>query len=667
MEVEGEWIDAVAPGDCAILTAGLMIEGLTIGSLPTGWHRVVAESEQSGARLSVVPFGHPTPHLPSTDPLVKADNPMHSHRRCAAHVALLLAILLGASRAVAAVAPIVLDGDFGDWQGLLPVAADASGDGPAFGIDFGRVWVANDHRHLFLRFETGREVQGDEQQSMRLYLDTDLDASTGVSYDGIGADLVWDFGLRSGSFRGTTVSHAQLGMLLAPTVSSTQFEIALRLDAEPVAGVPLFPGPRVRWILRDLASGGDRVPDTGAVTVEIEAASTIDPSLPLERAVPSHLRIANYNVLNDGLFAEGERQSAFTRLLGSVNADVWIFNEIWDHDAAATADRLEELLPAGGGRTWHAVKRDAGNVIVSRYPILESWVVLPGARLSAARLDLGSEFDHDLLVIAAHFSCCTADVNRQEQADALIAFVRDAQTPGGRIDLPHATPIVAGGDFNLVGWKRQLDTLLTGDIFDESTFGPDHAPDWDGSGFDLAPSTHNEQRVGYTWRNDGSSFLPGLLDFLFYTGSVVGLGNHYVLDTRTMRSSSLAANGLLATDTARASDHALRVTDLALATTTSAAPLQRGAVRVLAAHPNPFNPRTVIAYEIDESADVELEVLDLQGRHVRTLVRAWIPRGRHHAQWNGDDEHGRPVASGAYVVRLSSESGAHARKLLLVR
>ncbi len=568
--------------------------------------------------------------------------------------------------ASAAVAPITLDGNFDDWTLLAPAVTDPSGDGPNNGIDFARVWTANDHRFFFVRFETGKDVQGDEQQSMRLYLDTDLNAATGVAYGGIGADLVWDFGLRSGTFRGAVVGHDDLGMLLAPTVSSTEFEIALRLDAVPASGLPLFPGSSVRLILRDLASGGDRVPDAAALTVGIDPATTTDPALALGRQQDEHVRIANYNVLNDGLFDGGSSEAAYERLLNAVDADVWVFNEVWDHSATQTAVRLEELLPAGIGRSWHAVKRDSGNVIVSRYPIVEDWAILPGARLTAARLDLAPDHDRDLLVIAAHLSCCTADVNRQEQADALIAFVRDAQTPGERIDLPLDTPIVAGGDFNLVGWSRQLETLLTGDIFDEGLFGPDHAPDWDGSGFDLAPSTHTDQRVGYTWRNDFSSFLPGLLDFMFYTGSSVTLGNHYILDTRTMRSSTLTQYGLFAGDTLLASDHSMRVTDLVMETGTSAPSVVAGA-RLLGVFPNPFNPRTSIEIELDMAQVVRLEVIDLHGRVVRTLVDGLQAAGRTRVVWDGVDARGESVASGTYLLRLETDENVQAAKVLLVR
>lgn len=78
VEVEEGWIDAVAPDDCAILNTGLMMERLTNGVIPTGWHRVVAEQGQTGARLSVVQFCHPTPRtvLVPVPSCVDAEHPL---------------------------------------------------------------------------------------------------------------------------------------------------------------------------------------------------------------------------------------------------------------------------------------------------------------------------------------------------------------------------------------------------------------------------------------------------------------------------------------------------------------------------------------------------------------------------------------------------------------
>jgi len=59
--VEGQWLDALAPEGQVIINSGLMLERLSNGRIPTGWHRVVAPEGSSEARLSVVQFCHPTP------------------------------------------------------------------------------------------------------------------------------------------------------------------------------------------------------------------------------------------------------------------------------------------------------------------------------------------------------------------------------------------------------------------------------------------------------------------------------------------------------------------------------------------------------------------------------------------------------------------------------
>ena len=583
---------------------------------------------------------------------------MKSFRR-----ALVASLLLLPSLALGAT--ITLDGAFDDWNAAVPAASDVLGDFGASGIDFDRVWFDNDARYVYLRFQTGTEVQGDEGQSLRLYLDTDMNAATGTSYDGIGADLVWDFGQRNGNFRGSTVYHDDLGMLLGPTVSNTEFEIAFLRDAQPAGGIALFPGDQVRWILRDLSAGGDRVPNAGAQTSTLRESVLDDPSTPFARFGADHVRIVAFNVLQNGLFASGAREAAYVRALDTLDADVWVFNEVWDFGATATRDRVETLHPAGPGQNWYAVKRDSGNVIVSRFPIVDSWDVFPGARLTAVRLDLDGRSDRDLLVVAAHLSCCSADDNRQDQSDALIAFLRDARTPGGVIDLPADTPMVAAGDFNLVGLRRQLDTIVTGDIVDEGRFGPDSAPDWDGSDLDLAPSTHNDRRVAYTWRNDNSSFLPGVLDFVFYTGSVVELGNHFVFDTRTMSAGTLAASGLLAGDSNVLSDHNPRVLDLDLATSTDAPSLR--ATLALDARPNPFNPRTTLRFHLPSAQTVRLVIHDLSGRLVRTVVSGTLASGRHAVEWDGRDDIGRGVASGSYRARLVTRDGTVSAGITLIK
>ena len=77
VQVDGAWVDAVAPEGTVILNSGLMLERLSNGRIPTGWHRVVAPEHWQGDRLSVVQFCHPTPAtlLAPLHSCVDADHP----------------------------------------------------------------------------------------------------------------------------------------------------------------------------------------------------------------------------------------------------------------------------------------------------------------------------------------------------------------------------------------------------------------------------------------------------------------------------------------------------------------------------------------------------------------------------------------------------------------
>ncbi|NNE06925.1 MAG: choice-of-anchor B family protein [Gemmatimonadetes bacterium] len=71
--------------------------------------------------------------------------------------------------------------------------------------------------------------------------------------------------------------------------------------------------------------------------------------------------------------------------------------------------------------------------------------------------------------------------------------------------------------------------------------------------------------------------------------------------------------------------------------------------------PNPFNPRTVISFALREPAPVDLTIFDSAGRVVRSLVQGeFADAGTNAREWNGNDDAGRPVASGKYYYRLAA-------------
>ncbi len=88
----------------------------------------------------------------------------------------------------------------------------------------------------------------------------------------------------------------------------------------------------------------------------------------------------------------------------------------------------------------------------------------------------------------------------------------------------------------------------------------------------------------------------------------------------------------------------------------------------LSNHPNPFNPATTIIYEVPAAAGrVSLEIYDLRGQHVRTLVRGRLEAGVRTVKWAGDDAAGRAVAAGVYLCALRTDHGTQFRKLALIK
>lgn len=94
------------------------------------------------------------------------------------------------------------------------------------------------------------------------------------------------------------------------------------------------------------------------------------------------------------------------------------------------------------------------------------------------------------------------------------------------------------------------------------------------------------------------------------------------------------------------------------------------AYRLYPAAPNPFNPRTEIAFDVPAGATeatVTLDVCDVRGRLVRRLVHGSVAGGRHRVVWDGRNEAGQTVSSGVYVCRLLTEGLVSVQRMMLVK
>jgi hypothetical protein len=92
-----------------------------------------------------------------------------------------------------------------------------------------------------------------------------------------------------------------------------------------------------------------------------------------------------------------------------------------------------------------------------------------------------------------------------------------------------------------------------------------------------------------------------------------------------------------------------------------------GGFALQAPSPNPFNPRTELAFRTEQAGHVTLRVLDLRGRVVATLVDEARPAGEHRVVWDGRGDGGQRAASGNYVAELRGGAKRAVQKLTLVK
>ncbi len=83
--------------------------------------------------------------------------------------------------------------------------------------------------------------------------------------------------------------------------------------------------------------------------------------------------------------------------------------------------------------------------------------------------------------------------------------------------------------------------------------------------------------------------------------------------------------------------------------------------------PNPFNPGTLIKYQIPEQVHVRLTVYNLLGQKVRTLVDAELEPGYKSIYWDGTDDFGRPVSAGLYIYELVAGSYFATKKMVMMK
>ena len=83
-------------------------------------------------------------------------------------------------------------------------------------------------------------------------------------------------------------------------------------------------------------------------------------------------------------------------------------------------------------------------------------------------------------------------------------------------------------------------------------------------------------------------------------------------------------------------------------------------------YPNPFNPWTYIKFSTPQQAFVTIEIYNVLGQKIRTLIKTELFAGVHQIEWDGNDDHGVKVSAGTYLLIMKSENFVQTRKMMML-
>jgi len=84
-------------------------------------------------------------------------------------------------------------------------------------------------------------------------------------------------------------------------------------------------------------------------------------------------------------------------------------------------------------------------------------------------------------------------------------------------------------------------------------------------------------------------------------------------------------------------------------------------------YPNPFNPETTISYDITKKGNVTVDIYNLKGQKVKSLLSEKQEAGMHNVEWYGDNDSGKKVSSGTYLYRVKNGEEEVVKKMLLMK
>ncbi len=95
--------------------------------------------------------------------------------------------------------------------------------------------------------------------------------------------------------------------------------------------------------------------------------------------------------------------------------------------------------------------------------------------------------------------------------------------------------------------------------------------------------------------------------------------------------------------------------------------LKPGVTELTGNYPNPFNPTTTISFSIEEAGHVSINIYNMKGQLVKTLVNEYLDSAYHNVSWNGKDNSSKTVSSGIYFYKMRSSNYTATKKMILMK
>lgn len=433
----------------------------------------------------------------------------------------------------------------------------------------------------------------------------------------------------------------------------------------------------------------DATPD-GAPSGEVQTASTATPSL-----FSTNITLRNFPVpalysgwlstLHPPLFVIGQRSGyvwgRFTISAGALNISTWSGGGIYSR--GESSDFLWRVTPgvpayegAELGDAPDGVPAYAGGFSIGKFPTCVSgvngsiWHNSSSGMMFGPSLTFESDGNHD----NCWFNPYDNDERWNDGNAGLIVPEPYSLTPGGVSVValgPGLRPDL-GPACGLVNWGTDIDIQVNNTspnpAFVNVLFDWNHDAQWGGPTSTFSCGGHTVQEWAVRNIPIGGGYTGSLQPFMGGLPLALG-GEGYVWVRFTITESDIKLNdwdGQGSFGFGETEDYLLHVGP---PSTSGVQPLEPGSrnLELLQNRPNPVTGRTVIPFQLDARGAMRLDIFDVAGRKVRTLVDGELAAGAHAIEWDGRDDSGGALSDGIYLYRLNARDRVESRRMVLVK